>query len=129
MVTDDANRILYGGIRLNPDGSLDSTFVLDPLVGGGNSLAFQSDGKILMGTHNSVARLMGDSASVPVITQQPQSQSVMTGSNTTFAVSIGVGMPPFDYQWRFNGASISGAKASSYEITNAQPTTRATTWL
>ena len=59
---------------------------------------------------------------LPEISWPPQSQIVAAGSNASFIVRTGIGTPPFDYQWRFNGASISGAKASSYTITNAQPT-------
>jgi hypothetical protein len=59
---------------------------------------------------------------LPEISWSPQSQSVAAGSDAMFYVSTSIGTPPFDYQWRFNGASISGAKASSYTITNAQPT-------
>lgn len=59
---------------------------------------------------------------LPQIHQQPQGRSVMMGSNVIFDVFIGVATPPLDYQWRFNGANISGAKAASYRITNAQPT-------
>ena len=55
----------------------------------------------------------------PIITAQPQSQPVIAGQNATFNVSV-IGDPP-SYQWRFNGANISGAIASSYTRANCQP--------
>ncbi|HRT56134.1 MAG TPA: immunoglobulin domain-containing protein [Candidatus Paceibacterota bacterium] len=56
----------------------------------------------------------------PVITAQPQSLTVAQGSNVTFSVSAN-GTPPFGYQWRFNGADLAGATASSFTRSNVQP--------
>ena len=43
----------------------------------------------------------------PIITAQPQSQSVVLGSNATFSVSVS-GTGPFQYVWHFNGESLPG---------------------
>jgi hypothetical protein len=51
----------------------------------------------------------------PVITSQPQSQSVATGGTAAFSVGIS-GTNAVSYQWRFNGVAITGATASSYVI-------------
>lgn len=59
------------------------------------------------------------SPSAPMITTQPQSQTVMQNSNATFTVAAS-GTAPLDYQWRFNGTNISGATETSYTRTNAQ---------
>ena len=56
----------------------------------------------------------------PAITVPPQSQTVSAGSNCTFTVTA-TGTAPLGYQWRFNGAALSGASANSYTVTNAQP--------
>jgi hypothetical protein len=56
----------------------------------------------------------------PVITQQPQSQTVNIGGSATFTVSVSSGTP-VAYQWRYNGGSISGATTSSYGLANVQP--------
>jgi hypothetical protein len=50
--------------------------------------------------------------SVPVITQQPASQTVPVGGNATFNVTA-TGAALF-YQWRFNSVNIGGATGSSY---------------
>src|SRR6185436_16933167 len=56
----------------------------------------------------------------PVITTQPQSQTVNAGSSVTF-IGGATGTSPLIYQWRFNGTNISGAISSTYAIANAQP--------
>ena len=49
----------------------------------------------------------------PAITGQPVSQSATAGQTATFSVTA-TGTAPLGYQWRKNGANISGATASSY---------------
>ncbi|MEY4265789.1 MAG: hypothetical protein RIS90_324 [Pseudomonadota bacterium] len=49
----------------------------------------------------------------PGISSQPTGQSVLEGQTATFALT-GMGMPPLTYQWRKNGALISGANSPSY---------------
>ena len=49
----------------------------------------------------------------PAITTQPASQSVVTNSTATFTVTA-TGGAPLAYQWKKNGADISGANASTY---------------
>ena len=56
----------------------------------------------------------------PVITNQPQSQSVIIGSTTSFSVGVSSDTIP-TYQWKYNGANISGATATIYTIPNTQP--------
>jgi hypothetical protein len=55
----------------------------------------------------------------PVITSQPQSQTVIAGQSTTFSVgATGSGLA---YQWQHQGTNIPGATASTYSRANAQP--------
>ena len=59
----------------------------------------------------------------PVITQQPQNQTNVFGSNVTFSVTAS-GVPPLSYQWiAFQGSFtniLSGATNSTYTVFNAQ---------
>lgn len=52
-------------------------------------------------------------ATAPIITSQPQSQSVVVGSTTTFTV-IATGAGPLTYQWSKGATAIGGATAASY---------------
>jgi len=52
-------------------------------------------------------------STAPSISTQPASQTVTAGQTATFSVS-GSGAAPLSYQWRKNGAAISGANSASY---------------
>ncbi|MEP7372781.1 MAG: PQQ-dependent sugar dehydrogenase [Chitinophagaceae bacterium] len=56
--------------------------------------------------------------SLPVITTQPQSITVVPGNNATFGVTAS-GTAPLAYQWQKDGATINGATGSTYTITSA----------
>ena len=56
----------------------------------------------------------------PVITAQPQSQSVTSGTSVTFNVTA-TGTPAPSYQWYFNSVPITGATGTSYTVANVQP--------
>jgi hypothetical protein len=59
--------------------------------------------------------------SLPIITRQPQSQTVARGA--TVALSVGYsGTGPFDFQWRRNGVNIAGATNETFTLVNVQPT-------
>ena len=64
-------------------------------------------------------------ARAPVITQPPTSQLATFGGTSTFTVST-TGTKPMGYQWRFNGSNLSGATASTLNITNVQWTNTGT---
>jgi hypothetical protein len=55
----------------------------------------------------------------PLITAQPQSQTVTAGSNALFSVSA-TGTEPLLYQWRFNGTNLAGATNDSLALMNVQ---------
>ena len=57
--------------------------------------------------------------SAPILSVQPQSQTVAQGSSVHLSVSAN-GAAPFSYQWRKNGANIAGATAASHTIASAQ---------
>jgi uncharacterized lipoprotein YddW (UPF0748 family) len=55
----------------------------------------------------------------PVITGQPQNQTVVISNSATFSVTA-AGSAPLSYYWRFNGVAISGAGANSLTLNPAQ---------
>ena len=62
---------------------------------------------------------IGNPTGAPLITSQPESQTVTNGLAAIFSVTAS-GIAPLNYQWRFKGANISGATQTSYSITNVQ---------
>jgi uncharacterized repeat protein (TIGR01451 family) len=56
-------------------------------------------------------------ARTPLVIAQPQSQSVVAGSNATLSVLVS-GSIPLSYQWRFEGTNLPNATNSSYALTN-----------
>jgi phosphatidylinositol-3-phosphatase len=52
-------------------------------------------------------------ATAPAITTQPANQTVAAGQAATFSV-VASGTAPLSYQWKLNGADISGATGASY---------------
>src|SRR6266436_9805050 len=55
----------------------------------------------------------------PVITSQPQSQTVTQGVNATFTIAVSSGTF-LTYQWRLNGNNLPGATNSALQFTNVQ---------
>lgn len=55
----------------------------------------------------------------PMITEQPQSQTVKVGANAAFTVAV-TGTSPLSYQWQFDETNIAGATGSNYTRLNAQ---------
>jgi hypothetical protein len=55
----------------------------------------------------------------PYVVLQPLSQSALVGQNVTLSVGV-EGTPPLAYQWRFDGAPISGATAATLTLPNVQ---------
>src|SRR5262249_33458596 len=54
-----------------------------------------------------------------VVTVTPAEQAVRLESNALLtATAVGVG--PFEYQWQFNGANLSGASAGTLSLSNVQ---------
>ena len=55
----------------------------------------------------------------PVFTTQPQSQTVVAGTDVTFTAAA-TGLPAPTFQWFLNGASISGGKTGTLTINNVK---------
>ena len=125
-----------GLARLNSDGSLDNRFLdgMDGLGGGiyglngsVNSLLLLPDEKVLVaGSFTTIngtiipglARLFGRSPE-PMIYLEPANSRPSPGSNATLR-TIADGEPRLTYQWRKNGANISGATGSTLNISAVQ---------
>jgi hypothetical protein len=69
-------------------------------------------------TNNDTVRV-GLLPTMPAIQTQPQSQTVTAGDSVQFSVAAS-GRPAVTYQWYFDGTAISGARGSSYSLSNAQ---------
>lgn len=55
-----------------------------------------------------------------VITQQPQSRTVLQGTDVSFSVTA-VGTPPLNYQWQFAGVNLPGQTNSTLNLSNVTP--------
>lgn len=75
-------------------------------------------------TTNAVTLTVTPALVAPSIVTQPASQTVVAGQPVTFTV-VAAGTTPLAYQWRRNGAAISGATSSSYTFTTSAPDTGA----
>lgn len=58
-------------------------------------------------------------ANQPVITSQPQGQTLIRGGTAVFTV-IAAGTGPLTYQWKLNGTNVAGATATTLTLTNVQ---------
>jgi len=65
------------------------------------------------GTTTSLPAIVTVTPIAPVITIQPQSISVPSGSTATFSVSA-IGSAPLTYQWSVGGVPIAGATSATY---------------
>ncbi|HEY5915037.1 MAG TPA: immunoglobulin domain-containing protein [Verrucomicrobiae bacterium] len=70
--------------------------------------------------NGTIATNCGNTIVAPAFTAQPQSQTVVQGSNAVFTASAS-GTPPLAFQWQFQGGDLFGATASSYTVSGAQP--------
>ncbi|MCX6926940.1 MAG: immunoglobulin domain-containing protein, partial [Verrucomicrobia bacterium] len=94
--------------------------------GGVQCLALRADGNLLIGgsftkvsglPRGFVAGLINDLTTPPVPTVNSAYVTSWIGSNATFDVSMG-GLPPFLFQWQFNGTNLSGRTTLQLQLTN-----------
>lgn len=75
-------------------------------------------------TAGSQIRLTGTTMSTnrqpPSIVQSPTNQTVAAGSSALFTV-VAEGTPELSYQWRFEGADLTGQTGSTLSLLNVQP--------
>ncbi|MBI2514185.1 MAG: putative Ig domain-containing protein [Opitutae bacterium] len=78
-----------------------------------------------LGSSHGVAIVDRSSLPLPTITQQPASLTVAPGDTAIFRV-VATGLNPVRYQWRKNGAAISGATAAALVLPAVQDADAAT---
>lgn len=105
-----SNGTLPAGMNLSSGGLLSGA----PTADGSYTFTVQV---IVAGIAGSQVVNMTIAPQAPVISTQPQSQAKMSGQVLTLTVTAS---PATSYQWRKNGANISGANASTYTKTNFQ---------
>ncbi len=69
---------------------------------------------------NEAAQLYAFEADIPVITAQPQDQTVVQGGTATFSVTT-TAANPLTYRWFKDGAALTGATNTTLTLTNIQP--------
>ena len=82
------------------------------------SVSFKDTGNTT--TSNPSDSIMATTVAAPSISASPQSETVNAGNPANFSVTAS-GAGSLTYQWYFSASPISGASASTFSITNAQP--------
>lgn len=81
------------------------------------------DADVLNGNTNSLNALVIGGLSVPYFLTQPiNSVATNTGGSVSFSANAIGGPAPLHYQWRFNGADLSGATNGTLTLANLQTT-------
>jgi hypothetical protein len=105
----------YFTVQINNLTAADAGPVYFLIYVNGGGLSY--NGVPLTNTTQPVSLSVGPLAA-PVITTQPQSQSVAATSSVTFSV-VASGIPAPTYQWQLNGSPISGATGTSFTLQQA----------
>jgi len=106
---------------INPADSIRSSFG-SSIAGSPVAMETGPDGNLyfLSRDNSAVYKITYNGGTAPVITNQPQTQTVSQGNPVTFSVTV-TGTSPFTYQWRKNAMNIGGATNSSYTIAAVVP--------
>lgn len=101
LPTDNANANGTGAVDFGAVSGTNAVFVLD--------------------TNNGLIayRIVASPATPPTISTEPQSQTVLESATVSFNVAA-KGTLPFQYQWQFNEADLTGATNSILSLTNVQ---------
>lgn len=89
---------------------------------GTGAVDFDYDRAFALGANNGLVALQllpAAVATAPIITAQPQDQTVNAGQSALFAVTA-TGTAPLAYQWRFNGLPIADATESRFTTNSVQ---------
>ena len=121
--TENGMKVSWSGFDMSGNYQFPGTLTYTATVPEGTSTTVTLSGQLVITTSNgavsadiAVQNVTFTAApSAPVITAQPQSQTVSEGGSVTFSVTA-TGSAPLLYQWMKDGAVISGAIGSSYTI-------------
>ena len=84
-------------------------------------ITVDNTGNIYVAEPNNQTIRQGIFPAAPLITTQPQSQTVAVGANVQFSMTAS-GKPTPSCQWYFNGNALNGATGASLSLTNVQST-------
>lgn len=98
-----------------------STYVTAPLTSADDATVYTVVVSNAAGSVTSSGAKLSVAPKPVQVTTAPQNVSVAEGKNASFSVSV-TGSAPITYQWRQNGAVISGATQSSYTFPAAKLT-------
>ncbi len=97
-----------------------SKIVLATILAGQSSYTGSTRNGVTTSSYSSWPKSYSISNPAPLITGQPQSQTVVASSNATFSVTA-TGSAPLRYQWWKDGLNLSGATNTTLALTNVQP--------
>ncbi len=83
------------------------------------AVAAAADGRLLIADAGDHTIRVAYTAAAPLITAQPQSQTVTVGATVTFSVSVS-GQPVPTLKWYLNGNAIGGATGSTLSLADVQ---------
>jgi len=106
---------LLNGVNIS--GATSATLTLPSVTTGQSGGSYSCFVSNVAGTATSLAATLTVNAAAvaPTITLHPISQSVTAGTNVSFTVAAS-GTAPLSYQWRLNGANISGATSATLTL-------------
>jgi glucose/arabinose dehydrogenase len=74
-----------------------------------------ADGNLYYAQNGTIFKIIYTNTSVPAITNQPASVTIISGQPASFSVNAS-GATPMTYQWKKNGVNITGATSTTYTI-------------
>jgi hypothetical protein len=105
--------------RYSSDGVVWNEKVLGPALAGSLRGGAEGKGRIVLVGEKGQIFITADGP--PALAQQPQPQSVNLGQPAVLQVTA-YATGPFSYQWKKDGAAISGATSATLTVSNAQST-------